>query len=102
MPRMSRTTTSRALFSAATRALAHARSRAGNVVRCPVVASFKGPPSRVVIRGRSAGTGELGLSPSRLRQASRVTSGPDQASPRTNLPRPLAQGPDPQVLLADL
>src|SRR5690242_16823480 len=50
MPLMSSTTTSRPLFSAATLAQRQARSREVKAVTCPVVASFKRPPSGVVIR----------------------------------------------------
>src|SRR5258708_3079078 len=50
MPLMSRTTPSRHFVSAATRAERQARSREVKVVTCPVVASFKRPPSGVVIR----------------------------------------------------
>src|SRR4051812_42341258 len=73
MPLMSRTTTSRPLFSAATWAQRQARSREVKVVTCPVVASFKRPPSGVVIREGEA----EGLFALRRRYASPITSGPD-------------------------
>src|SRR5438270_9983307 len=79
MPRMSRTTTSRALLSAATRADKHARSREEIVCkirgdRC--VAVVKRPPSDEVIRsGRST---EVGKS-AKAASLPYVTSRPDRA-----------------------
>src|SRR5882762_7844570 len=86
MPRMSRTVTSRALLSAATRAQRQACSLATatrGVAASINVALFKGPPSRNAIRARRSGTGPL--STTELWSSVTSRTDPEHTAPRLGL-----------------